>query len=170
MRCAGKNELTNSTTRQVRDAFDDVQRETGNLVMPAGVEVTAPGEYDRVTATYRAQGDVFDGGQVDTDFSVLEECVGGDASTDYTDLDTYDFSGGGASTKYYPCRVIVSSARQTGRGGDYIISRNELTVLVAGLAIVPKENMKIQFAGEDHVITSAIDVLKSRALFKCECR
>ena len=76
----------------------------------------------------------------------------------------------GTSTKYYPCRVIVTSARETGTHGDYKLSRNELTILVAGLAIVPRGNEIITFAGKDRTITSVIDALESRALYECECR
>ena len=124
----------------------------------------------RLTATYLAEGDVYFGGEVDTDFTVLDEFDGGNATTDYSTLDTYDFSGGDAEVNHYACRLIVAKTPKDGQIGTYIVTEKERVCVVEGLAVVPEENQILTFDNKEKTITFVDDILGSGTFFNLVVR
>ena len=120
--------MTISIAQMSDRVFSGLAKRTTGMVFDAELTVTEPGTYDPATATYQAEGDVYLGGEIDTDFTELQEFDGGDATTDYTDLDTYDFSGGDAEVSIYPCRLLVAKTPKDGQIGTYIVTEKSAFV------------------------------------------
>ena len=153
-----------------KKAFDRIARATDGIVFDAKLIVTAQGAYDPVTATHRVHGDVYSGGEIDTDYTNLDTYIGGDADTDYMDLDIYDFSGGDAAVSLYDCRLIVTKTPKDGQIGTYIVTEKERVCVVEGLSIVPEENQILAFRDERKTITFVDDILGSGSFFNLVVR
>ena len=64
--------MTISIAQMSDRVFAGLAKRTTGMVFDAELTVNEPGTYDPATATYQAEGDVYLGGEIDTDFTELQ--------------------------------------------------------------------------------------------------